>query len=169
LLIYYQVIFTITCSIPSYIRTYPIEILSGLLTTPPDWRDYRYCLNCGRKILCLPTSHTINKFYDLRIVVFEQINKLQISEFMYRFTHNLLLSAFSDYFSNVSDIHSYHTRSSKNLRCSTAWTNTRMFSIKCVGPCIWNNLPADIRNISSIVLYKKTIRSCINEQNQITL
>jgi len=58
---------------------------------------------------------------------------------------------------------------SKNLRCSIARKNTRMFSIKCVGPCIWNNLPTDIRNISSIVLYKKTIRSCINEQNQITL
>jgi len=34
---------------------------------------------------------------------------------MYRFTHNLLPSAFSGYFSNVSDIHSDHTRSSKNL------------------------------------------------------
>src|SRR6218665_3365831 len=44
------------------------------------------------------TSHTINKFYDLRILIFKQINKQQISEFMYRFTHNLLPSAFSGYF-----------------------------------------------------------------------
>jgi len=82
---------------------------------------------------------------------------IHISEFMYRFTHNLFPSAFSGYFSNVglSDIHSYHTRSSKNLRCSTARTNTRMFSIKSVGPCIWNrpNLPTGIRNISSLALY----------------
>jgi|SRR6218665_423068 len=54
------------------------------------------------------TSHNINKFYDHRILVSEQISKLQISEFLYRFTHNLLPSAFSVYFSNVSDIHSYH-------------------------------------------------------------
>jgi len=72
------------------------------------------------------TSHTINTFYDLWILVFDQINKLQISEFMYN------PFAFSGYFSKVSDIHSYHTRSSKNLSCSTARTNTRMFSIKCV-------------------------------------
>jgi len=79
-------------------------------------------------------------------LVFEQINKLQISEFMYHFTHNLLPSAFSGFFSNVSDIHSYHTRSSKNLCGSIAPANTRMFAIKCVSPCIWNNLPTDIRN-----------------------
>ena len=79
------------------------------------------------------TSHTINKFYDLRILIFKQINKQQISEFMYCFAHNPLQSAFSGYFSKGTDIHSYHTRSSKNLCCSTAQTNTRMFSIKCVG------------------------------------
>jgi len=40
------------------------------------------------------TSNTINKFYDLRILAFEEINKLQISEFKYRFTHNLLSFVF---------------------------------------------------------------------------
>jgi len=39
-----------------------------------------------------------------------------------------------------------------------------MLSIKYVGPCIWNNLPADICNISSIALSKETICSCINEK-----
>jgi len=37
-------------------------------------------------------------------LVFEKINKLQISELMYRFTHKLRLSAFSGYFSNVGPI-----------------------------------------------------------------
>ena len=43
------------------------------------------------------------------MLVFEQINKLKISEFMYCIAHNLLPPAFSGYFPNASDIYSYHT------------------------------------------------------------
>ena len=43
------------------------------------------------------------------------------------------------------------------------------FQLKCVCPCIWNNLPTNIRKISTIALFKKTIRSCIKEQNYTTL
>ena len=95
-----------------YTHTYPISISYRRLTTPPDWRDYTVLQARDVRIVAGRSSsssyHTINKFYDLRSLVFEQINKLQVSEFMYHFTHKLLLSAFSSYFSNVSDIHSYY-------------------------------------------------------------
>jgi len=60
---------------------------------------------------------------------------------MYHFTNNLYFHpifqvTFLMYMYLI--IHSYHTRSSKNLLGSTAQTNTHIFSIKCVDPCIWN-------------------------------
>src|SRR6218665_1421049 len=70
----------------------------------------------------------VNQFYDLRILVFEQINKFQTNEFMYRFNHNvgLLPSAFSGYFSNVSDIRSDHST------CILGWPIAYSQKIKIV-------------------------------------
>src|SRR6218665_1720212 len=96
------------------------------------------------------TSHTINKFYDLRILIFKQINKQQISEFMYRFTHNLLPSAFSGYFFNVSDIHSYHIISSKKLLPEQILVCLRLNMLDHVFRMIC--LQINIRNISSVLL-----------------
>jgi len=58
--------------------------------------------------------------------------KIRQDSYIIQITYLLLFHLQSGYFSNVSDIHSYHTRSSKNLRYSTTRTNIRMFAIKCI-------------------------------------
>lgn len=51
-----------------------------------------------------PPLLTLNEYYDLWILHIEQINKLQICEFMYRFAHNLFPFTFLGYFCNISDL-----------------------------------------------------------------
>ena len=100
-------------------------------------------------------ANTAEGYSSLRILTIPQINKLQICEFMYRFVNNTLPPTFSSYLSNMSDIHSHHTRSSNSMSRTYARTNTRYFTIRCAGSPAWNNLLKPIRNLPSLPLFKK--------------
>jgi hypothetical protein len=81
------------------------------------------------RIVCgLPFgSSTRSAFNRLCILSLEQINKYQISIFMYRSKNGTLPSAFDEYFCYPS--HDHNTRSSKKLQKAFARTDTRLFSI----------------------------------------
>jgi len=111
-------------------------------------------------------SHTNPIFHDFNILPVEQINKLQISEFMFRFTHNLLPCAFAGYFSSTSDLHDHNTRSRGAYRGNFARTNSRLFSIKCVGPSVWNSLSHVIRSLPNLSSFKKSVRAYLIDQNE---
>src|SRR6218665_861649 len=95
----------------------------------------------------------------------EQIKKIEISEFMFRFNQGLLPKAFSTYFMMVSDIHTHLARSAKDYRVTFSRTNIRSFSIKTTGPNIWNDLPSHLRDASNIYSFKKLLRTILLNSN----
>jgi len=95
----------------------------------------------------------------------EQIKKIQISEFMFRFNRDLLPKAFSTYFMMVFDIYTHLTRLAKDYRVTFSRTNIRSFSIKTTGSNIWNNLPSHQRDASNIYSFKKLLRTTLLNSN----
>lgn len=104
-----------------------------------------------------PKSHTNQYFNKYKILKIPQINTLQISEFMYKFTHKLLPLVFNDYFSITSDTHTYPTRQTELYRGVFARTNTRMFAIRSMGPSVWNNIPISTRHAPNLKSFKKSV------------
>ena len=104
-----------------------------------------------------PNSHTNQYFNKYKILRIAQINTLQISEFMYKFTHKLLPLVFNDYFSITSDNHTYSTRQTEFYRGVFARTNTRMFAIRSMGPSVWNNIPISTRHAPNLKSFKKSV------------
>jgi hypothetical protein len=110
-------------------------------------------------------SHTKPIFSSLRLLNLEQILTLQTSIFMFRYEHKLLPLCFQGYFHLASDIHTHYTRGSNSYRSISARTNTRLFSIKCVGPKIWNMLPARLRLAPHLRKFKKELHKYLIDGN----
>jgi len=105
--------------------------------------------------------HTKELFSSHHILTIEQIRVLQTGVFMFCYKHDLLPKTFADYFNLGSASHSHYTRTASNYRTIFAHTNTRKFSVKVVGPTVWNNLPADITNVPLLHLFKKRLRAYV--------
>src|SRR5688572_1537340 len=91
---------------------------------------------------------------------FENINRYQLGNFMYKFVNNLLPESFSKYFTKVVEMHGHCTRSSSGGLAYRPMLymharNYRRFSICCNGPKIWNAVPMSIRNTPIYTQFKK--------------
>ena len=108
-------------------------------------------------VLCLVVSLQLLNIYEL--------NSYQIGLFMYSYTKGSLPSAFSNYFSMNNSIHEHYTRSSEKLHMKFTRTNYGRFSIKYKGPMIWNTLPDVLKNIKSLQMFRKELKTFVLNQN----
>ena len=84
---------------------------------------------------------------------------------MYKFSKNLLPPVFINYFQLTSNIHSHSTRQTESYRGVYARTNSRLFSLRCMGLSVWNNSPVNLRHLPSLHIFKKSIRTILlNDQ-----
>jgi hypothetical protein len=104
-------------------------------------------------------ASTSSLFKQLNLLKFQDINILQIAQFMYKFHHCLLPKVFHDYFVLNSNVHEHYTRSSaKNkYHLPSIKTNIRKFSIKFSGPTIWNNISNHITSVTSLAIFKNKL------------
>ena len=66
---------------------------------------------------------------------------------MYLYFHDKLPLFCKNYFTTNDNIDSYNTRSSSNIHINCNRTNYGKFSIKYQGAKVWNNLPADLKDL----------------------
>jgi len=97
-------------------------------------------------------------FRSLNLLSLNQIKKIQIGEFMYKFEHNQLPDTFTKYFTLGSQIHDHHTRNALAYRPVKARTNIRLFSIRINGPIFFNSIPLSIRQAKNRYEFKKKLR-----------
>lgn len=102
-------------------------------------------------------SHTSQLFAINKILKIDQINILQTSEFMYKYSNKLLPPVFDNYFTITSDTHSYSTRQVELYRGVFSRTNTRLFALRSMGPSTWNNIPISIRHLPNLKQFKKSL------------
>ena len=96
------------------------------------------------------SSHSSPIFRKLNIIKLNDLLSYHIAVFMYRFNNSLLPSAFDAFFSKVSEIHYYNTRSAAKQSCYLfkARTNYGKFNIRFQGPKIWNSIDDKIKAVS---------------------
>ena len=104
-------------------------------------------------------------FVSLQLLNIYELNSHQIGLFMYSYTKGSLPSAFSNYFSMNNSIHEHYTRSSEKLHMKFTRTNYGRFSIKYKGPMIWNTLPDVLKNIKSLQMFRKELKTFVLNQN----
>jgi len=111
-------------------------------------------------LLCWSVS-TKPIFRTYNILRLSDIYKFQISLFMFRYHHKLLPRTFDGYFCQGIAVHNHFTRTLLHYRTDVAHTRMKLFSIKCSGPMIWNNLPKYITLIPTINMFKKKLKDCL--------
>src|SRR6218665_40606 len=105
-------------------------------------------------------SSTKASFCKLNLLTLNNMNKYQILLFMFRNHHSLLLKSINIHFQTGSQIHGHYTRFSHHYRSHYARINTKEFSIHCIGPVIWNNLPEELKTLYSITPSNTTLSNC---------
>ena len=95
-------------------------------------------------------EHSSPIFRKLNIIKLDDLISYHIAVFMYRFNNSLLPSAFDAFFSKVSEIHHYNTRSAakQSYYLPKARTNYGKFNIRFQGPKIWNSIDDKIKAVS---------------------
>jgi hypothetical protein len=86
------------------------------------------------------------------------INKFQICLFMHRYHQRLLPHTFNNYFTTGSKLHDHATRHASCYRSEYARLKIKQFSIKYLGPKIWNGLPVHISTLKSTSLFKNRLK-----------
>ena len=74
---------------------------------------------------------------------------------MYSYHHDKLPAFLDNLFKTNKCLHSYNTRSAANIHIEfIRKTNHGKYSVGVKGAIIWNDLPSNIRNISSYNVFK---------------
>src|SRR6218665_980126 len=77
---------------------------------------------------------------------------------MYRAVYNLLPKKLSSFLKTVNQLHSHDARNSTNYVVPYARTGFRAASIKALGPCLWNSLSGEQKEVKSINSFKKKMK-----------
>ena len=141
--------------------------MCGPLLINLTYPSFRFFKKAIRFIAGLPyASHTAKEFLDRNILKLEQIRRYQLGVFMYRYNCNLLPLIYQDFFRPNLGIRHHPSRNPRSFLIPFARTNTRLSSIKCIGPRTWNAIPIEIRSLSSlhraglanvVALFSKTV------------
>ena len=122
-------------------------------------------------------------FHELGILKISETFKHQVSKFI----HNCINTEpvqFKDWFLFTTEMHQYDTRSNTAFNIKTSavekkigniyipfarTTNYGQKSIKIQGSKIWNEIPLGIRNITSKILFAKSLKQYYNSDEYIRL
>jgi len=105
-------------------------------------------------------AHTSSLFKKLDILKVTDICCFQTALFMFKFSQSQLPSKFNDYFTRVTSVHYYTTRSSTSaFMLPFCLTTIRQKCIRYQGPSVWNSLPSNIKLVDSAAALKLFINS----------
>jgi len=97
----------------------------------------------------------------LHVLTIFDIYTLQVSQFMFKVTFNLLPSSLVAYFQINSAVHSYNTRHLQDYRISSIRTAKHLKTLRHSGPRIWNSLPSEIKTINNFHSFTKSVKSSL--------
>ena len=78
---------------------------------------------------------------------------------MHSYYHGKLPGLLDNLFNPNYSVHLYNTRSASNIHFEFRRTNCVKYSIGFKGAIIWNNIPSNIRNISSYNMFTTKSKS----------
>ena len=83
------------------------------------------------------------QYYNLKILKLDDLYHYETAQLMYQYVHKMLLTHFSNYFTDVSNVHTHSIRnySSKAISIPRYSITRAQKSFKYIGAKIWNEIP----------------------------
>ena len=98
-------------------------------------------------------------YLDENILTLEQMFKLELGKFCFKFHQNVLPYSFNNYFTAISDIHRYNTRNFKNrFYIHKQLKQTGLKTLSFMGAKFWNTIPNKLKKQKSIYAFSKHLK-----------
>ena len=100
---------------------------------------------------------------EMNILQFDDIYRLEVGKFMYKFHNDILPENFQNYFKYVSTIHNHNTRTAANLSMYPIRPNTKFSknTLKYKGVEVWNSIPVNLKCLPSVKLFSRQMKTFI--------
>ena len=109
-------------------------------------------------------AHTEELFKNLQFLNIFKIYKLQLACHMFKIRNNLTSDIYN--FSVNEDFHTYQTRHKDDIHKDFCRTKCRQDTVRFQGPKLWNSLPTEIKDVSSLNLFKKKIKQYLLQDSK---
>ena len=99
-------------------------------------------------------KRTSQIYFDHGLLNFDDMFKLELGKFCYKFNNNLLPKSFDSFLTYIPSIHSHNTRNSiNNYYINRQIKNTGCTTINYLGPKLWRNIPFHVKSQKSVFLF----------------
>ncbi len=96
--------------------------------------------------------------HNLKVLMVCDVFKICISEFVYKAIHNIFPNVVTNYYHTVNEIHQHGTRNAMKLHVKRAITCIGKKTAKIQGAEIFNRLPRDITNCTTVKSFRKSLK-----------
>lgn len=103
-------------------------------------------------------EHSQPLFQELNLLNLGNIYTIEVAKFMYKYVQKELPKIFLDIYASSNLIHAHNTRQVEHFRPTINRLNTSLRSILYKGPIIWNSLPVDIRQATSLNIFVSRVK-----------
>ena len=103
-------------------------------------------------------------FCRLKTLKIEDLHTFQTAVFMHKYTFNRLPKIFDGFFTPNSIVHSYPTRQSSDYHLENPRIILAQRSLKHNGPDIWNSLPPNLKQCTSLYIFKRELKNALLSQ-----
>ena len=109
-------------------------------------------------------QHAIPLFIDAGVLPLKFLYYELLTNLMFEIRHRNAPGNIQDFFQDISDIHSYNTRSSvsNNFYTQSSRLSIQVNSFSRIGTKIWNEMPMSLRKLPKIV-FKRKIKQLLFE------
>ena len=106
-------------------------------------------------------SHTAPLFAKYNSLTINDIYKLELGVFMYKYVNNELPNIFNGFFTLRCNIHDYQTRNANNFNLTRNSKSFTDHAIRTAGPILWNSLINNIKSANSVKHFRKVYKSIL--------
>jgi len=111
-------------------------------------------------------SNVCKFFKDTQILTIDRIFKLEISKLMYKIKFRFVPKQFTELFTKIEDIHSYHTKQRSSIEYTILRTRLKIAqkSFTYTGIGIWSSIDPTIRSIPNYHLFLTKLKHTYQEE-----
>jgi len=111
-------------------------------------------------------SNVCKLYKDTQILTIDRIFKLEISKLMYKIKFRLVPKQFTELFTKIEDIHSYHTRQRSSIEYAIPRTRLKIAqkSLTYAGIGIWSFIDPTVRSIPNYHLFVTKLKHKHHEE-----
>ena len=100
-----------------------------------------------------------SQYVQLNIIPVSGLGKFYHGLFMFKYFSNLVPKCFLNLFISGDDVHNYPTRHARDIRTPQVTSTRSLFSIRHVGPVVWNNLPVSLKSSANLCEFRRDLKT----------